>query len=423
MTAEAAERVARARPVRFERPRPGAAGRLDPGPPGRLETPHGTVETPMFMPVGTNATVKALDPDDLAEVGAQIILANTYHLYLRPGHERIARLGGLHRFMGWDRPDPDRLGRLPGRQPGRPARRRRGRRDLPLPPRRLDPSLHAGALDRRPGGARRRTSPSPSTSPCRRTPRRAPRWPRRPRERIAGRSAAWRRTTGPTRRSSASSRAGSSRTCGRSPRGRSRRCPSTACASAAWPATRRPRSARAALDVVVPLLADDPRPRYLMGLGSPLDLLDAVDRGVDLFDSVLPARVARNGTLWVPEGRLNLRNARFLDDARPGPGGLPLPPLPHLLAGLPGASLPRRRAARLSARDLSQPDLQPRLHGADPGGDRRRDVPRSRPRPDLMGALHRTLPRPRRVTRKLARREGELVVDLRRPRWRRRWRW
>jgi queuine tRNA-ribosyltransferase len=69
--------------------------------------------------------------------------------------------------------------------------------------------------------------------------------------------------------------------------------------------------------VVVPLLADDPRPRYLMGLGSPLDMLDAVHRGVDLFDSVLPARVARNGTVWVPEGRLNLRNAIHLDDSRP----------------------------------------------------------------------------------------------------------
>jgi queuine tRNA-ribosyltransferase len=75
------------------------------------------------MPVGTNATVKALDPDDLAEVGAQIILANTYHLYLRPGHERIARLGGLHRFMGWIA-DLDRLGWLPGRQPRGPAGRR-----------------------------------------------------------------------------------------------------------------------------------------------------------------------------------------------------------------------------------------------------------------------------------------------------------
>jgi queuine tRNA-ribosyltransferase len=72
-----------------------------------------------------------------------------------------------------------------------------------------------------------------------------------------------------------------------------------------------------ALDVADPLLADDPRPRYLMGLGSPADLLEAVHRGVDLFDSVLPARVARNGQLWIPGGRLNLRNRAFLDDAAP----------------------------------------------------------------------------------------------------------
>src|SRR5258705_3299454 len=71
---------------------------------GRLELTHGVVETPQFMPVGTNATIKALDPDDIREVGASIILANTYHLYLRPGHERIERLGGLHRFMAWDGP-------------------------------------------------------------------------------------------------------------------------------------------------------------------------------------------------------------------------------------------------------------------------------------------------------------------------------
>jgi queuine tRNA-ribosyltransferase len=80
---------------------------------------------------------------------------------------------------------------------------------------------------------------------------------------------------------------------------------------------------RAVLDVLVPLLADDPRPRYLMGLGSPMDLLEAVDAGVDMFDSVLPARVARNGSLWTPEGRLNLRNARYLDDPGPVQEGCP----------------------------------------------------------------------------------------------------
>ena len=81
------------------RPTPTGRARL-----GTLTTPHGAIETPQFMPVGTQATVKSLTPGDLREAGAQIILANTYHLSLRPGHERIARLGGLHRFMGWDGP-------------------------------------------------------------------------------------------------------------------------------------------------------------------------------------------------------------------------------------------------------------------------------------------------------------------------------
>ena len=139
---------------------------------GRLTLTHGVVETPQFMPVGTNATVKALHPDDIRDVGASIILANTYHLYLRPGHERIARLGGLHRFMAWDRPDPDRLRRLPGRVARRPAGRRRRRRDVPQPPRRLDPPLHARARDR---ASRRRWAPTSrwrSTSRCsRRSPR------------------------------------------------------------------------------------------------------------------------------------------------------------------------------------------------------------------------------------------------------------
>src|SRR5450759_1556073 len=71
---------------------------------GRLTLSHGVVETPQFMPVGTNATVKTLHPDEVEAAGASILLANTYHLYLRPGHERIERLGGLHRFMGWDKP-------------------------------------------------------------------------------------------------------------------------------------------------------------------------------------------------------------------------------------------------------------------------------------------------------------------------------
>ena len=71
---------------------------------GRLHTPHGVIETPIFMPVGTQATVKAMTPEELKEIGSQIILSNTYHLYMRPGHDLVKEAGGLHKFMNWDRP-------------------------------------------------------------------------------------------------------------------------------------------------------------------------------------------------------------------------------------------------------------------------------------------------------------------------------
>src|SRR5436309_10965184 len=86
-------------PFRFELLQTDGASRL-----GRLETPHGTVETPVFMPVGTQGTVKGLTPEQLESAGARIILGNTYHLTLRPGDEIVAQLGGLHRFMAWNRP-------------------------------------------------------------------------------------------------------------------------------------------------------------------------------------------------------------------------------------------------------------------------------------------------------------------------------
>ena len=92
---------------------------------GRLTLAHGVVQTPMFMPVGTYGTVKAMAPNELRELGAQIVLGNTFHLWLRPGAEVIGAHGGLHRFMGWDSADPHRLRRLPGVQPRRAAQGRR----------------------------------------------------------------------------------------------------------------------------------------------------------------------------------------------------------------------------------------------------------------------------------------------------------
>ncbi len=135
----------------------------------------------------------------------------------------------------------------------------------------------------------------------------------------------------------------------------------------------------AALDIAVGVLADDPRVRYLMGLGSPVDILEAVHQGIDLFDSVLPTRVARNGQLWIPGGRLNIRNARFADDPAPVQEDCPCRLCQGFSPGLSGPPVPGRRAARVSSRDLSQPDLLPRLHGQDPGLAPGRDLPRRPP--------------------------------------------
>jgi queuine tRNA-ribosyltransferase len=283
---------------------------------GNVRTRHGNIQTPIFMPVGTNATVKALDPDDLIEVGAQIILCNTYHLYLRPGHERIERLGGLHQFMAWPRPILTDSG---GYQVVSLGDFRSVDNDGVTFRSHLDGSMHrftpehSIAVQEALGSdiAVCLDQPVPPHASSRREVAQAM---------VRTHSWAERCLEAHNRPDQAlfgiiqgglepDLRAESTRAIAAQP------FDGISIGGLAGDATARQR--REALDVTVPLLADDPRPRYLMGLGSPMDLLDAVDAGVDMFDSVLPARVARNGTLWVPEGRLNLRNSRFLDDAGP----------------------------------------------------------------------------------------------------------
>ena len=282
---------------------------------GRLELPHGVVETPQFMPVGTNATVKALDPDDITATGASIILSNTYHLYLRPGHERIARLGGLHRFMAWDRPILTDSG---------------GFQVVSLGDLRVvddDGVTFRSHLD----GSLHRFSPEVSIGVQEALGADIavafdqPVFPSSPRVVVAD---ATERTHRWAERSLAAHTRSDQALFGIVQGGLE---PDLRAASTAFIASlpfdgiclgglagdETPAQRDATLDIAVSVLAADPRPRYLMGLGSPADLLEAVHRGVDLFDSVLPARVARNGQLWVPGGRLNLRNQRFLDD--PGP--------------------------------------------------------------------------------------------------------
>ena len=282
---------------------------------GRLTLTHGVVETPQFMPVGTNATVKALHPDDLVEVGASIILANTYHLYLRPGHERIERLGGLHTFMDWDRPILTDSG---GFQVVSLGDLRVVDDDGVTFRSHLDGSIHrftpelAMAVQEALGSDVAVAFDQPV-------------FPRSPRNVVAEATA---RTHRWADRSLEAHRRPDQAVFGIVQGGLD---PDLRGESTLFIADRpfdgicigglagdeTPVQRDAALDIAIPLLAGDPRPRYLMGLGSPADLLEAVHRGVDLFDSVLPARVARNGQLWVPGGRLNIRNQRFLDDPEP----------------------------------------------------------------------------------------------------------
>ena len=290
---------------------------------GRLALAHGVVDTPQFMPVGTNAAVKALDPVDLRAAGASIILANTYHLYLRPGHERIARLGGLHRVMAWDRPILTDSG---GFQVVSLAHLREIDDDGATFRSHLDGSLHRFTPEHSIAvqealGADVAVAFDQPVSPS------------SPRDVVA---AATDRTHRWAERSLAAHQRQDQALFGIIQGGLEPdlRAASTA-AIAGLPfdgicigglaGDETPAQRAAALDVVVPLLRDDPRPRYLMGLGSPADLLKAVHLGVDLFDSVLPARVARNGQLWVPGGRLNLKNAALLDDDRPVQEDCPCP--------------------------------------------------------------------------------------------------
>jgi queuine tRNA-ribosyltransferase len=282
---------------------------------GRLALSHGVVETPQFMPVGTNATVKAVSPDDLRDAGATIILSNTYHLYLRPGHERIERLGGLHRFMDWDGPILTDSG---GFQVVSLGDLRVVDEDGVTFRSHLDGSVHrftpehAMAVQEALGSDVAVAFDQPVV-------------PSSPRAVVAD-------ATVRTHRWAERSLAAHRRTDqalfgivqgGLDPelRAESTRfisgLPFDGICLGGLAGDETPEERDATLDLAVPLLADDPRPRYLMGLGSPADLLEAVHRGVDLFDSVMPARVARNGQLWVPGGRLNIRNQRHLDDPAP----------------------------------------------------------------------------------------------------------
>ncbi|HEX7171545.1 MAG TPA: tRNA guanosine(34) transglycosylase Tgt [Candidatus Limnocylindria bacterium] len=282
---------------------------------GRIVTPRGAIDTPQFMPVGTQATVKALTPGDLHAAGAQMILGNTYHLNLRPTAERIAKLGGLHRFMGWDGPILTDSG---GFQVFSLADLRRVDDDGVTFTSHLDGSTHrftperameiqgllgsdvAMALDHLVDPGRPRAEVVEAMDRTHRWAERSLAACARPDQAVFGIIQGG--VDPELRRSSVAAIAGLS---------------FDGIAIGGLSVGESKAEMAATLEVVAEALGADPRPRYLMGVGSPADFFIAVERGIDLFDCVLPTRVARTGQVWTDAGRLNMRNAAFLDD--PGP--------------------------------------------------------------------------------------------------------
>lgn len=286
---------------------------------GVLSTPHGPLHTPVYAPVGTQASVKAVTPRQLEEVGATLVLANTYHLYLRPGDELIARLGGVHRFMNWSGPMLTDSGgfqvfSLAG------ARGQKGLRTLDDDGvtfrSHIDGSSHrftperVMAIEQNLGAdiamvLDECAAPDDydySVQAMRRTHAWAERCRRahsRPNQALFGivqggifpdlREQSARFLTGLD-------------------------FPGYAIGGLSVGETKE--RMLATLDITTPLLPED-RPRYLMGVGTPEDLVEGVARGVDIFDCVLPTRVARNGQALLRTGKANLRNSRFSEDPAP----------------------------------------------------------------------------------------------------------
>ncbi|MCZ6720893.1 MAG: tRNA guanosine(34) transglycosylase Tgt [Proteobacteria bacterium] len=282
---------------------------------GRVTTAHGVFETPAFMPVGTAATVKAMAPADLRRVGAEILLANTYHLMLRPGAERLERLGGLHRFMNWEGPILTDSG---GFQVLSLAKRREVREDgvafrshldgalWDLTPERavaIQKSLGADiamVLDECPPFPIEKGRVAESTA-------RSMRWAARSKAAFEVREGhgLFGINQGGVYEDLRAESAEALTSIGFDGYG-----------VGGLAVGEGQEQMFAVLDHVVPLFPRD-KPRYLMGVGKPEDLLGAVARGIDMFDCVLPTRSGRTGQAFTHRGSVNLRNARHADDPRP----------------------------------------------------------------------------------------------------------
>jgi queuine tRNA-ribosyltransferase len=281
---------------------------------GILKTPHGDIETPAFMPVGTAAAVKAVTRRDLLELDARILLANTYHLMLRPGEDLVEELGGLHGFTGWQRPFLTDSG---GYQVFSLEGLRRldeegavfqshidGSSHLLSPERSVEVQMKLGAdiimaFDECPPSTAPREAILAATERTSRWARRSREAHRRPDQWIFGIVQGG--VLPDLREKSARDLV-------------SMDFPGYAVGGLAVGEDKGSREA--VLDLLEPQLPAE-KPRYLMGVGTPADIVDAVGRGIDMFDCVLPTRNGRNGQLFTRTGRLSIRNARYRDDPRP----------------------------------------------------------------------------------------------------------
>ncbi len=280
---------------------------------GIFTTPHGDLITPVFAPVGTQATVKTLTPRDLHELGATLVLANTYHLYLRPGVELIRDFGGVHAFMGWTGPMLTDSG---GFQVFSLALMRKLDPDGVTFRSHIDGSLHrftpeSAISSQEALGADIIMCLDECAEPLDRAYneealRRTHAWAvrcraahKRPDQALFGIVQGG--IFGDLRRESAATLAALD-------------FPGYAIGGLSVGETKA--QMYATLDLTVPALPAD-KPRYLMGVGAPEDVVEGVARGIDIFDCVLPTRVARNGGLFTRQGRLNLRNARYAADPLP----------------------------------------------------------------------------------------------------------
>jgi queuine tRNA-ribosyltransferase len=283
---------------------------------GRMLTAHGTVDTPAFMPVATQGSVKSLAPSDLRAAGAQIVLANTYHLMLRPGHELVRELGGLHRFMGWNGPiltdsggfqvwSLSKLRRIG--EEGVEFRSHVDGTQRTLTPESCVAVQHALGVD-----------VLHPLDECLAHPATVAET-----ERSLALTERWLGRTLTAHRGAGSPGALFGIVQGGSYEALRRRAVESIGAldlpghSIGGLAVGEPKPVMYDTTELVAGLLPGDRPRYLMGVGKPTDLVEAVARGVDLFDCVMPTRNARNGQAFTPDGPLNISNARFARDGAP----------------------------------------------------------------------------------------------------------